>query len=304
MEIHEIPLSKGKKWVDVVHPSTEDLTRLAETYGLHSTSVKDCLAPFHLPKIEHIDDSMFLITRQFNINSNWESDTIRMLTNKMAYFATSEVLLTIHRTDPDYMPQVRQQTREAAENENPLSITHLLNLLLDRSIGSFIDILERTSRAVDDYEQKVIERDQKDHTFIRDLYQLKRRASVFRRILFLSREVIESYIRGQPKKDPFRQDLLDTMSNTYVRADALHDNATNLLNLYLALSSHRSNEIMGILTTISVFFLPLTFIAGLYGMNFQYMPELTQKWGYPAVLILMLSIVVGIYIWFKKRNWL
>lgn len=303
MELFEIPLNKGKKWVDVIDPKQEDLVQLAETYGLHSTSVKDCMAPFHLPKIEQIDDSLFMITRQFNAKSNWESDTIRMLTNKMAYFVKSDVLLTIHRADPPYMDEIRQETRAAAEVK-PRSIIHLMNLLLDKSISSFSDILDQTSRSVDDYEQLVIQRNRKDQNFIRDLYQLKRRASVFRRILFLSREVIEGYIRHQPKKDPFRQDLSDTMNNTYVRAEALHENATNLLNLYLALASHRSNEIMGILTTISVFFLPLTFIVGLYGMNFQYMPELQQKWGYPAVLLLMLAIVIGVYIWFRRRGWL
>jgi magnesium transporter len=87
-------------------------------------------------------------------------------------------------------------------------------------------------------------------------------------------------------------------------ADAIHENVNNLLNLHISLASHRTNEVMGVLTIFSVFFLPLTFIVGLYGMNFDYMPELHHEMSYPVVVGIMLLIVILTYIWFKRKNWI
>jgi magnesium transporter len=87
-------------------------------------------------------------------------------------------------------------------------------------------------------------------------------------------------------------------------ADELVEDVNNLLSIQLALASHRTNEVVRVLTVFSVFFLPLTFIVGVYGMNFKYMPELSERWGYPAVLAGMAVVTVAIYIWFRRRGWL
>jgi len=97
------------------------------------------------------------------------------------------------------------------------------------------------------------------------------------------------------------QDLQTKVETLYQQLDGA---ATNLMNLYLSLSSQRTNETMRVLTVFSAFFLPLTFIAGVYGMNFQYMPELTWKLGYPGVMGSMVLIAVGLFVWFKRRNWI
>jgi magnesium transporter len=97
------------------------------------------------------------------------------------------------------------------------------------------------------------------------------------------------------------QDLQTKVETLYQQLDGA---ATNLMNLYLSLSSQRTNETMRVLTVFSAFFLPLTFIAGLYGMNFQFMPELTWKLGYPGVMVAMVLIAGGIYVWFKRKNWI
>jgi magnesium transporter len=100
------------------------------------------------------------------------------------------------------------------------------------------------------------------------------------------------------------QDVMDQHLKMQALCNQVLDDVTNLMNLNFSYSSQRINEVMKILTMFSVFFMPLTFIAGIYGMNFEYMPELTKKWGYPAVLILMMVIAVVIYQWFKKKKWI
>ncbi len=144
----------------------------------------------------------------------------------------------------------------------------------------------------------------KDHEMIYQMYILKRRSLVFKRILFLTHEVIAKYAKLTSRRDPFTQDLMDSISFFSFLAEELHENVTSLLNLHLSLSSHHTNEVMRFLTIFSVFFMPLTFIVGVYGMNFEYMPELKLHYGYLVTWLIMLLTVFGIYLWFKHKKWL
>ena len=96
----------------------------------------------------------------------------------------------------------------------------------------------------------------------------------------------------------------ERIESLHTWADEIHDNVSNLLTVQLNLASHRTNEVMRILTVFSAFFLPLTFLVGVYGMNFEFMPELSRRWAYPAVWGVMVIITLGIYIWFRRRGWL
>jgi magnesium transporter len=103
---------------------------------------------------------------------------------------------------------------------------------------------------------------------------------------------------------PVHQDLREFFLSLETSYDQTIENANNLLNLYISISSQRTNEVVRVLTLFSVFFMPLTFIVGIYGMNFEFMPELRSPYGYPVVLIAMALITIGIYSWFKKKHWL
>ena len=103
---------------------------------------------------------------------------------------------------------------------------------------------------------------------------------------------------------PRGQDLKEKVDSLFFYSDQLVEDTNNLLNLHISLSSQRTNEVMRLLTLFSVFFLPLNFIASIYGMNFQHMPELGWTLGYPLVLVIMLSVALGIYLWFRKKRWL
>jgi magnesium transporter len=106
------------------------------------------------------------------------------------------------------------------------------------------------------------------------------------------------------KRNPFYEDMRDFYLRLETDTDDLQENITQLLNLYISLASQKTNDVMRILTVFSAFFLPLTFIVGVYGMNFQFMPELTSKWGYPGVLIFMAAVTFLIFQWFKRKSWL
>ena len=138
---------------------------------------------------------------------------------------------------------------------------------------------------------------------VESLYYIKRQASVANKILMLMSEPI-NHIRTVPKDDPALQDVKDQHLKILTLYNQILEDVNNLMNLYMSFSAQKTNDVMKLLTMISVFFMPLTFIVGIYGMNFEYMPELTKKWGYPAVLLLMVIVTVVIYQWFKRKKWL
>ncbi len=290
------------EWIDVVSPTPEDYVSLSEKYNLHPASVKDCMSPAHLPKYEKISQTVFIVNRVYDVAANSKADTIQQLTNKVATFISDRFLITIHRKEEPFLVSLRDEWAENYEKED-YTPSHLVNQFLYRVVHSFDLILQNTTEQLDDFEKKIFI-GTKDPQLIMDLYSIKRKASVFKRMLFLTKDTIEKFAKHANISDPYTYDLVENASTLFFQADELHENVNNLLNLHISLASHRSNEIMNVLTVASVLFLPLTFIVGLYGMNFKYMPELEIEFGYPAVLIVMLLMTVGIYIWFKRRGWL
>jgi magnesium transporter len=117
-------------------------------------------------------------------------------------------------------------------------------------------------------------------------------------------DAVQKLVPASEPTAPLFQDLRENAQSMHFYADELLDDVNNLLSIQLALASHRTNEVVRVLTVFSVFFLPLTFIVGVYGMNFQHMPELRERWGYPAVLLGMGAVTLAIYLWFRRRGWL
>jgi magnesium transporter len=135
------------------------------------------------------------------------------------------------------------------------------------------------------------------------LYYIKREASLAHKVLMMMLEPI-NHMRAQAGQESLLQDVRDQHLKIQTMYEQVLEDVNNLMSLFFSFSAQRTNDVMKTLTVFSVFFLPLTFIAGIYGMNFAYMPELTKKWGYPGVLILMVVVTIGIYLWIKRKKWL
>lgn len=304
MIFHVFKSADGKfEWVDVQNPTPEDYREITETYRLHPAALKDCLAPLHLPKTEEIGKMLFLILRVYDQTAKNTADTVQQLTNKVAIFLTDEFVITIHRAGEPFLIHLREQWDKRQVDSDVAE--PFFNELIDKALHTFAEALETSMNRADELE-KIIFRTLKDqdHAIIRQMYALKRRSSVFRRILFLTQDTINKYAKLTGRQDPFTQDLIESIGFLSFMAEELHENVVSLLNLHLALSSHRTNDVMRLLTIFSVFFLPLTFIVGIYGMNFEHMPELKMYHGYTATWLMMLLTVSGIYLWFKHKKWL
>ncbi len=113
-----------------------------------------------------------------------------------------------------------------------------------------------------------------------------------------------NHIRTIPKDDPALQDVKDQHLKIVTLYNQILEDVNNLMNLYMSFAAKKTNDVVKVLTIFSVFFMPLTFIVGIYGMNFKFMPELDSKWGYPVVILVMVIVTLMIYLWFKKKKWL
>lgn len=289
----------GWEWIDVENPSAEELQQLGETYGLHPSSVRDCLQPEHLPKYEIANNIVFIITRIFDTKAHLEADTIQELTNKLSIFYHEKFVITIHRHPVDFISEIMEKYVEPGQIKKS---ANLLTRLVRSALRTFGTPADKLADDLDYYETKTFLQ-AKPVSLTKGLYHLKRKAAVSKRVLKLS-EVILDNMRLQKLSSTEMQDMQDLYVHMVTLYDELNDSANHLVNTYISLSSQRTNEVMRVLTIFSVFFMPLTFIVGIYGMNFRFMPELNHLYGYPAVVLVMLLITAVIYVWFRRKGWL
>lgn len=295
-------------WVDVVHPTSEELADVARRYNLHPMSVEDSLEPEHLPKYERIGSTTFIIVRAMDTAAPQDCSSIHEMTRKVAIFYGPEFLITIHRSEQPFVTALMEEYRSASPPQGSAErrkgfMPRLLIDLINGAVSTYEKPLGAAETTIDAFEATVFG----EHEFtdlLRRIYLEKRRVTQMRRMLSHTRDAIQKLVPATEPTAPLYQDLRENAESMHFYADELLDDVNNLLSMQLALASHRTNEVVRILTVFSVFFLPLTFIVGVYGMNFRYMPELTQRWGYPAVLAFMGVVTLMIYLWFRRRGWL
>ena len=299
MKHKEQQICEGITWIDVTNPSVAEMEELSKEYGLNNYIVRDCMEPDHLPKYDYVDDVHFLIVRFFSHAFNQQVATIQDLTNKVAFFYTEKFLITIHRAEAPFLEVIRKKYVEAGRCS---TVMQVIARIVWNALETFDDPANRLSEQIDFYENQIMSR-KINNEQMKALYHIKRNASVSHKILLLSHEPI-NHIQPVAGDEAVVQDVKDQHLKIETLYNQLLEDVNNLMNLYLSFSAQRSNEVVRVLTVFSVFFLPLTFIVGIYGMNFDYMPELNQKWGYPAVLILMVVVTLSIYYWFRRKKWL
>jgi len=288
----------GYEWIDITAPTEEEFAELARKYNLHPALVNDCLQPDHLPKFERMEKYAFIIFRIYTENDLPEADSIQELTNKIAIFISDQFILTIHRKKQTLFDKVIDSLKEKSCS----STKELLNILISSCLNTYEPPLQKLSKSIDYYEELVFLRPKKA-PLLKGLYYLKRKTDLLKQMLILSFDIIDN-VDGKEDGTVETRDTRDHYVKLQNMFASQSDNIHQLLNIYFSASSQRTNETMRVLTIFSVFFMPLTFIVGIYGMNFNFMPELKWKLGYPMVMVLMVVVTFVIYIWFKKKKWL
>ena len=293
-------------WIDVVAPSPDELRLIAAQHGLPRAAVLDCLEPEHFPKFESFSDCDFLMLRCFDEASPKDADSVHELTRKIAIFERENFILTIHRSDLRSLNEVKSHWQKRNNNGESIVSNQIVLSIVEAVVQTFSKPIEVNRALLEGFELKVFRH--AGDTF-EEGYFLKRRASAFKRILRMTIDVLPKLAALYPHDISTIQDVRENSERLYAYVEEFYDNVTSLVGLQLALSNHRltvasfkTNEVMRILTVFSVFFMPLNLVTGIYGMNFDNMPELKWPQGYPLVLALMAIITLSIMFYFKKKG--
>lgn len=288
------------EWIDISNPKIEDFAELKGKYKLNDASIRDCIETGHLPKIEEFENYHFLILRSIPNKFDEESDSLIEVTERISLFYNENFVITVHRNEIDFLE--RMKSTEKSHRRLQSSKT-LVNALVSDTLKTFENlVLGKMALQLDEYEEIVFLHHRRK-PFLKKLYYIKRQIDVIRSVLTLYKDIVD-YFHMPEYKNIYTQDLRDLFSRTNTLFRNISENTTQLLNIYFNIESNHTNEIMRTLTIISVFFMPLTFIVGIYGMNFENMPELEWKYGYVGILIIMGLLSILIYYWFKRKRWL
>jgi len=279
------------KWIDIENPIKEDLEKINKELGLNYYLIKDSLEKGHLPKYEKNYKVEFYIFRAYTSDIKLHIDEVGEMSNKIAFFLYEDKLITIHRAHFNFL-NIHEE-KHIKINEFFLRI---VKLMLDTFKKPTIDL----SNKISEIERTIFLKDHRK-VLLEELYFIKSQSRILKKVLHITQSVMEQ------SADNFRasyqyQDIKDELLNLLTYNDESVENANQLMNTYLSISDQKNNEVVRLLTIFSAFFLPLTFIAGVYGMNFDFMPELNWKWGYFFSIGLMLLVVILIYLWFRRKR--
>ena len=299
MEIIEHRSKNGVfAWLDITGPTIEELTEVSKHYNLNNHNLLDCLEPDHLPKFEEDDEFNFIILRKV-LSNNPKGNNIHSLSTKIAIFYNEKTIVTIHRLP---QPDVFNSCEQFVSGGKATTVNQLLLKIIAKVQLSYTEFAQKLNHQIDNFEARLFAKRTTTES-IESLYMLKRRTGLCRRLLLLTGEVVDA-LQHRQKKSNELQDIRDAQAKLQLYYDQLTEDAINMVSTYMSYNAQKTNEVMKVLTVFSAFFLPLTFIVGIYGMNFDVMPELRWKYGYLMILLMMLLIFIIIFTWFRRRRWL
>ncbi|MFM7629745.1 MAG: CorA family divalent cation transporter [Algoriphagus sp.] len=279
------------EWIDLENPKLSELSELIKPYGLNIHLVKDLLQVGHLPKLEKVDEFNFLILRAFSANQNAKLTTIPELTNKIGFFFTNEILISVHQKQFTFLSEI------SGHFENPEA---LILKITEKMISSYQAPADWLSEEMDKFEGNIFLNHGKLFS-VESLYFAKAKARACKKIMILTQTVL-NHLSVHNINQTHLQDLKESVSSLILQFEDFLDEANSLLSIYISSNSQKTNEVMKLLTIFSAFFLPLTFLVGVYGMNFKFMPELNWEYGYYLTWGAMFGISLTIFIWFKRRK--
>ncbi len=299
MPIDTIYRDSRCEWVDVEAPTAEDIKFLHERYEINHLLLEDTLDPNHLPKYEESGNIRFFLLRESTELERKNLNTISDISTKIGIFLLGRTIITVHRMKTKSISETKKQISTLKDEMAPESIALRIALLI---MKSFDDESVSLFETMDNIENEIFLKNTNHTNQIKRLYKLKRKSGLNFRVLTISADAIDKFkLLGLEESEFF--DLKDKHKDVVADFDHLNIQITNLISMFLALSDQKANQVMKVLAIYSVYFLPITFIAGVYGMNFDNMPELHQKNGYFFTLGLMALVVICTFIYARRKQW-
>ncbi len=292
-------------WVDMESPTHDDEQVLLDVFKFHPLTVEDCRENRHYPKVEEFPGYIYLIVH--GVRADTSPD--RFNTIELDAFLGTNYVITYHHDSFRSINDTKQllRTSPIACQRGP---AFLLHQILDRIVDYYSPVLDDFDDSVDRLEAEIFGSKQPNKKVLSQIMDLKRGVLRMRRISVKQMDVLLRMSRGEfselipEEMRPFYRDVHDHLVRVTDLAESYRDLISGSLEAYLSVVSNRMNEIMKVLTIFSAIMLPLTFIAGVYGMNFDNMPELHSRYGYFATIIIMIVVAVGMLFLFWRRGWI
>ena len=288
--------------VDGVH-SVPLLEKLGDCFGLHRLVVEDIMNTDQRPKIEDYGDYLYIVLKMLSSGKGGE-----IVTEQISLILGANFVLSLQEgVEGDVFPLIRDRLRSGKGRVRKMGADYLAYSLLDAVVDNYFVILEKFGDKIESIETELIENPTQQT--VQRIYQLKREMIFLHNVVWPLREVVSSINKQessliQDSTAPYLRDVYDHVVHIIDSVDIYREMLSSMLDMYLSSVSNRLNEVMKVLTVISLIFMPLTFIAGVYGMNFKYMPELEWRYGYFMALLVMLGISGLMLFYFKRKKWL
>jgi magnesium transporter len=276
---------------------------MGKRFDIHPLTLEDIANTEQRPKVEEYEDYLFLVLKSFDYA---ESDHDLGM-EQVSLILRPGMVISFEEKSGEILNPVRERIRSGKGRIRKEGSDYLAYCLIDAVVDHYFSVLEKFGEAIENLQEELVKKPTR--TTLQTIHLMKRQMIVFRRSIWPLREAVGSLVRseyGTVQKTTlvYLRDVYDHVIHVVDSIEAYREMLTGMMDLYLSSISNRMNEIMKVLTVIATIFMPLTFIAGVYGMNFEYMPELKWFWGYPAVLLLMASVACCMLVFFRRKKWI
>lgn len=294
---------EGVHWYDVigVH-DPETLAAIGKEFDLHPLLLEDIMNTLQRPKAEYHEQHIFVQLRMMR-----SADAGAIINEQVSLVVGQNWILSFQEQEGDVFGGVRQRIRNTEGRIKSRGADYLAYALIDAIVDEYFSLLEQFAAANNKLEEEVLHPTKHEH--MEDMLSIKRALVDFRRAVVPVRDIISGLMRMEhpyisETTQMYLKDVQDHMLHIIDGADAQRDILSGVRDLHLSIVNNKMNEVMKVLALISTIFLPLSLVAGIYGMNFSWMPELQAPWGYPAALGLMATVALGMFLFFKHRKWI
>lgn len=288
--------------VDGIH-QPEIVKKLGDCFGMHPLVLEDILNTGQRPKMEDYGNYIYIVLKMLY----YDEKSNEMITEQISLVLGSNFVISFQEKRGDVFNPIRDRIRSDKGRVRKMGADYLAYALTDAIVDNYFTILEKIGEKVEFLEEELVAKPTPET--LQAIHNLKRDLIFLRKSVWPLREVISGLERGESS-------LIDASTKLYLRdvydhtiqvidtVETLRDMVSGMLDIYLSSISNKMNEVMKVLTIIATIFIPLTFIAGIYGMNFAFMPELELPWAYPLILFVMVGVGILMLIYFRRKRWI
>jgi magnesium transporter len=290
------------KWLNVEGLHKPELVEaIGKFYNIHSLTMEDIVHVDQRPKFEDYDNYVVAIMKMISYTTEVKSEQLSVV------LLENTVLSFQEPNNGDAFEIIRNRLRQGKGRVRKLGADYLAYALMDAVVDCYFTAIEKIGDKIEEIEEEIIsDRDKKS---LLELYHLKREMIYLRKQVWPLRDMINNMVRSEthlinPSSDIYLRDLSDHVTRIIDTVETYRDLLSGIMDIYLSTNANKMNEVMKVLTIMSSIFIPVTFIAGVYGMNFENMPELKTQNGYFITWGVMLSVIIGLMIYFKRKKWM